>query len=69
MNETSAALKHNYEAIDVFSSWTHENNRVKAKEIAFDSLWKNRDPSVNVVEFPPQIVLRSLRRIKREQQI
>jgi superfamily II DNA or RNA helicase len=52
MNETFTALTQNYETIDVFRSWTPENTRVRAKEVAFDALWSNSEPSIRVVEFP-----------------
>lgn len=52
MNETSTAFMHNYETIDVYCSWTHDNSRVQAKHTAFDTLWKDYEPNVSVVEFP-----------------
>lgn len=52
MNETSTAFSLNYETIDVFCSWTHEINRVRAKDTAFTTLWNDFDPNVNIVEFP-----------------
>ena len=52
MNETFTALTQNYETLDVFRSWTPENTRVRAKEVAFDALWSNSEPSIRVVEFP-----------------
>ena len=49
MNESFNAFKNNYESIDVFTSWTNDADRVKAKEVAFDSLWNNRESGVNVI--------------------
>lgn len=49
MNESFNAFKNNYESIDVFTSWTNDADRVKAKEVAFDSLWNNREHGVKVI--------------------
>lgn len=52
MNESANAFSNNYEAIDVFTSWTHDAKRVAAKAAAFDSLWNNREHGIKVLEFP-----------------
>ncbi|MBS4029850.1 MAG: DEAD/DEAH box helicase family protein [Clostridiales bacterium] len=52
MNETGAAMVLNYEAIDVFCSWTKDKDRVEAKESAFSSIWNNCEPNVQIIEFP-----------------
>lgn len=49
MNETANAFKNNYESIDVFTSWSHDAERVKDKETAFDSLWINNEPNIRVI--------------------
>lgn len=51
MNESANAFFNNYEAIDVFTSWTHDADRVAIKEVAFDSLWKGNEHGVKVLEF------------------
>ncbi len=53
MNETYSGLLQNYESIDVFCSWKEEDSeRVEIKESAFDKLWDNLDPAMEVIEFP-----------------
>jgi len=52
MNETGAAMVSNYETIDVFCSWTNDCDRVVAKEQAFSSIWNNREPNVQIINFP-----------------
>lgn len=52
MNESAHAFSFNYEAIDVFTSWTEENSRVYTKESAFNSLWNDYEPKIKVLEFP-----------------
>lgn len=54
MNESGNAITRNYEAIDVFSKWANddEKERVEAKEKAFSNIWTNREPSIEVLEFP-----------------
>ena len=54
MNESAMALNMNYEAIDVFCSWTNEydNKRVLTKEVAFNRIWNNEEPNVQTLVFP-----------------
>ena len=51
MNETENAFVHNYEVVDVFTSW-NEHDWVNIKENAFDSLWNNNDGNAKVFDFP-----------------
>ena len=52
MNETYNAVSENYEAIDVFKSWSDTDGRVLQKEKAFDALWDNIDEAAYVLTFP-----------------
>ena len=54
MNESSTAMYLNYETIDVFCSWnsTGDCERVILKETAFNSIWNNFEPNINIIEFP-----------------
>lgn len=52
MNESSNAFTTNYEAIDIFSSWTQDNERVLAKQAAFNAMWGDYEPTIRVLEFP-----------------
>ena len=52
MNETYNAVSENYEAIDVFKSWSDSEGRVLQKEKAFDALWDNIDEAAHVLTFP-----------------
>lgn len=52
MNESAAAMKLNYEAIDVFCSWDGDKGRVLLKENAFDSIWNNIEPNIKTIYFP-----------------
>ena len=52
MNESSNAFLSNYEAIDVFTSWSQDNERVLSKKAAFNAIWGNYEPSIKVIEFP-----------------
>ncbi|WP_129688293.1 DEAD/DEAH box helicase family protein [Gottfriedia acidiceleris] len=52
MNETMTAFSHNYESIDVFCSWTQDQERVIAKERNFYSIWNNNEPNVQIIDFP-----------------
>lgn len=52
MNESDMAFSHNYESIDVFCSWTYDSERVSTKEAAFNSVWNNTEPGVEIVDCP-----------------
>lgn len=66
MNESANAFTTNYEAIDVFASWTQDAERVYTKQSAFDAMWGDYEPSIKVLEFPEirDEVLRKYRRTK-----
>lgn len=52
MNESKNAFSHNYESIDVFCSWTHDKERVFAKESAFNAIWNDYEPCIKTIDFP-----------------
>lgn len=52
MNESANAFTNNYEAIDVFASWTQDEERVYAKQSAFTAMWEDYEPSIKVMSFP-----------------
>lgn len=52
MNESANAFTTNYEAIDVFASWTQDADRVYIKQSAFNAMWEDYEPSIRVMDFP-----------------
>ena len=52
MNESANAFVNNYEAIDVFASWTQDAERVYNKQSAFNAMWEDYEPSIRVKAFP-----------------
>ena len=52
MNESANAFTTNYEAIDVFASWTQDVERVYIKQSAFNAMWDDYEPSIKVMKFP-----------------
>lgn len=52
MNESANAFTTNYEAIDVFTSWSADLDRVLSKQSAFNAMWEDYEPSIKVMEFP-----------------
>lgn len=54
MNESATAMAVNYETIDVFCDWQsdYEKNQVLLKGQAFESIWRDHEPSIKVMEFP-----------------
>ena len=67
MNESANAFTTNYEAIDVFASWTQDADRVYIKQSAFNAMWEDYEPSIKVMEFPDisEEILRRYRVNKR----
>lgn len=51
MNESANALQANYEAIDVFTSWSADYDRVLSKECSFVSIWNNTEPNIQTMDF------------------
>lgn len=49
MNESRKAIRLNYESIDVFCSWI-DRERVQLKRDAFDRIWNNLEPRIDVLE-------------------
>ena len=54
MNESDNAFYGNYEAIDVFCSWTdsHDKERVYQKSLAFKAIWEDFEPGIQTLDFP-----------------
>lgn len=52
MNETANAFYRNYEAFDVFTSWSEDAERVRTKQAAFSAMWHDTEPGIRVCEFP-----------------
>lgn len=68
MNESANAFHENYEAIDVFTSWTHDADRVYIKNAAFNAMWEDYEPSIKVMDFP-DVKEEILRRYKVDNRI
>lgn len=65
MNESENALSANYETIDVFCSWKTDEERIVAKENAFESIWNNTEPNIFVMDYP-DIKSEIIHKYKRE---
>lgn len=54
MNESATAMILNYETIDVFCSWqgNKELERIETKERVFNSIWKDSEPNIKIIDFP-----------------
>ena len=52
MNESANAFETNYEAIDVFTSWSNDEQRVYNKQSAFNAMWNDYEPNLIVLDFP-----------------
>ena len=63
MNESANAFTKNYEAIDVFASWTQDVDRVYNKQSAFNAMWEDYEPGIKVIDFP-EVNSEILRRYK-----
>ncbi|MGK7906037.1 MAG: DNA phosphorothioation system restriction enzyme [Synechococcus sp.] len=59
-NESENALRHNFEVWEIFTSWqAGVESRARRRAQAFEDLWQNRTPKVDVIDFP-EAVKRSL---------
>ena len=55
-NETQSAKRHNYEQIEVHTSWEGGSKRIQAREEKFEALWNNdRGERINVIDFPEAV--------------
>lgn len=64
MNESANSFINNYEAIDVFCSWTKDSDRASCKVSAFNSMWNDFEPGIKVKRFPEidEIILKKYQR-------
>ncbi|MGL5436956.1 MAG: DEAD/DEAH box helicase family protein [Lachnospiraceae bacterium] len=60
MNESENAYYTNYEAFDVFCSWTNDSERVRQKEMAFKAIWEDYEPGIETIDFPEAVKRRLL---------
>lgn len=51
MNESANALLSNYETIDVYTSWSNDDIRVRNKEKSFSAIWDDYEPGIKTMEF------------------
>lgn len=68
MNESANAFSHNYESIDVFTSWSSDEERVLTKQAAFNAMWGDYEPHIKVVEFP-RLAQEIINRYKKDENI
>ena len=55
MNESENAFSGNYEAFDVFCSWTNDAERVFRKQMAFKAIWEDYEPGIKTLDFPKAV--------------
>ena len=52
LNESDTAFRHNYESIDVYTSWSEDKKRVLQKRKVFYDIWNGNALGIRTVEFP-----------------
>ena len=52
LNETAAGWQHNWESINVYTSWGGDPERVQAEEASFARIWAGRAQRVIVLDIP-----------------
>lgn len=55
LNETASGWQHNWETINVFTSWGSDRGRVEGEEENFECLWANRRMRARVIEIPDAV--------------
>ena len=55
LNETAAGWKHNWESINVFTSWGHEPQRVIDEEQNFAKIWADQAQRVITLDIPSAV--------------
>lgn len=55
LNESDMAFKHNYESIDVFTSWGGDSKRVERKLESFKAIWDDYSPAIRTLDFPDAV--------------
>jgi DNA phosphorothioation system restriction enzyme len=55
-NESETALQHNFEVLEIFTSWqVGVETRAQRRAQAFENLWENRTANVEVMPFPAAV--------------
>ena len=52
LNETAAGWRHNWESINVYTSWGEDLDRVEGEELNFEHIWTNQAQRVIVLDVP-----------------
>ena len=55
LNETASGWQHNWETINVSTSWGLDPTRVEVEEKSFERLWANRQKRARVMEVPDAV--------------
>ena len=66
LNETAAGWRHNWESINVYTSWGSEPGRVSDEEANFERLWANKSRHLIVLDMPEAVRRQLLRFIPDE---
>ena len=61
LNETQAGWRHNWESINVYTSWGPEPKRVAEEEANFARIWANKAQRVSVLDVPAAVRLDLMR--------
>lgn len=61
LNETGAGWRHNWESINVYTSWGNEPQRVEEEEQNFARLWANKSKHVITMDIPSALRLDLMR--------
>ena len=61
LNETQAGWRHNWESINVYTSWGLEPKRVADEEANFARIWANKAQRVSVLDVPAAVRLDLMR--------
>lgn len=65
-NESNGAFEHNYECIEVYTSWGDDINRANGKKKHFETLWENTNEGCMIFDFPEASKQKIIQKVRQD---